>query len=245
MSRLRPFTWLMPYDVYERHKVVSSLLQSVLPLKESPFILDVGGRIDLLEQFLPYRVLSVNPDGTGAVYASGTALPFADDSFTAVVNIDTLEHLPPDIRLPFVRECLRVARRYIIIAAPYGSPKHIQHEKNLHTLYKNTHGHPHKYLSEHIRYELPSPTWLKELETAVVPASVQHFYAGDFIWQGKTFAQSIKAAQSPLLQAKWINLKNRITSLALLHPIHLTRTPTETTNRFYLLVQKQYDIKPG
>ncbi len=230
---------LMPYDVYERHKVVSSLLQSALPPQdEAPFILDVGGRIDLLEQFLPYRVLSVNLDGTGAVYASGAALPFAADSFTAVVNIDTLEHLPPDIRLPFVRECLRVAQQYVVIAAPYGSPEHIQHEKELHKLYQQVYGRPHQYLSEHIRYGLPAPAWLDEMETAVAPASVQRYYAGDFLWQGNTFARAIKASQQSFLRSKWTNFLNRLTSLALFHPIRLAQTPADTTNRFYLLIKK-------
>ena len=239
MIRLRPFTRLMPYDVYERHKVVSSLLQSALPPQEkAPFILDVGGRIDLLEQFLPYRVLSVNPDGTGAVYASGAALPFAEGTFTAVVSIDTLEHLPPGIRLPFVRECLRVARQYVIIAAPYGSPAHIQREKELHELYQKGRGRSHPYLSEHIRYGLPTPGQLDQIEQNISPATVTRYYAGDYVWQGHTFARAVRAAGQPRLQARLTNLYNRIISMAWLHPIRVTPTPTATTNRFYWLIQK-------
>ena len=240
MIRLRPFTRFMPYDVYERHKVVSSLLQSVLPPRGNDVsILDVGGRIDLLEQFLPYRVISVNPDGTGAVYASGIALPFAGETFTAVVNIDTLEHLPPAIRLPFIQECLRVTRQYVVIAAPYGNPEHIQHEKELHHLYMDIHGRSHQYLSEHIQHGLPTPAQLDQIEQAISPAIVTRYYAGDYVWQGKTFARAAQAANQPRFQARFTNLYNRITSMAGLHPIQLSSTPNATTNRFYLLIEKR------
>ena len=44
MSQLRLPTQLMPYDVYERHKVVGSLLQTVLASQnQPPLVLDVGG----------------------------------------------------------------------------------------------------------------------------------------------------------------------------------------------------------
>ena len=55
----------MPYDLYERHAVVSQLLRARLGDVADVHILDVGGRADLLERFLGYRVVSVNPDGSG------------------------------------------------------------------------------------------------------------------------------------------------------------------------------------
>ena len=241
--KLRAPVWLTPYDVYERHQVVSSWLQSAIPVSgekgEAPVILDVGGRIDLLAQFLPYRVVSANPDGTGAVVASGLALPFADNSFTAVVNIDTLEHLPPDIRLPLVRECLRVARQYVIIAAPYGSSEHIRHEKEMHEQYQAIHGRSHQYLSEHIRYGLPSPADLERIEQAIAPAQVTRYYAGDYVWQGKIFIRAARSAVRPRLAATLMYLYNRLSSLALFHPVRLAAAPHAATNRFYLFIEKR------
>jgi len=239
MIQLRLPTQLMPYDVYERHKIVGSLLQTALASQNTPpLVLDVGGRIELLEKFMPYRVISVNPDGTGAVYANGLTLPFADNAFAAVVNIDTLEHLPSAIRIPFIQECLRVTQQYVIIAAPYGSQAHIQHEKELHVLYQKSNGRSHPYLSEHIQYGLPTPAQLDQIEKAISPATVTRSYAGDYIWQGKTFARAAKAAKQPRLQARFTNAYNQIISMAFLHPIRLSPTPNATTNRFYLFIEK-------
>ena len=187
---------------------------------------------------MPYRVISVNPDGTGAVYASGVALPFADNSFAAVVNIDTLEHLPQEMRIPFIQECLRVTQQHVIIAAPYGSQAHIEHEKMLHAHYLKHNGRSHQYLSEHIQYGLPTPDQLDQIEEAIAPATVTRRYAGDYIWQGKTFARAAKAATQPRFQARFTNAFNRIVSMAFLHPIRLSPTPGATTNRFYLLIEK-------
>jgi len=125
----------MPYDSYERHAVVSQLLlEAVADSQEDTCILDVGGRVELLERFIPYRVISVNIDGSGNLSGSGCALPFVDSSFIAVVSVDTLEHLPRESRLPFLRECLRVARRYVVVAAPFGSEGHSECEKGADTL---------------------------------------------------------------------------------------------------------------
>lgn len=60
-----------PYDVYERHAVVSQLLQKEIGSNSREKVLDVGGRIDLLDRFLPYQTLSINPDGTGHILGDG------------------------------------------------------------------------------------------------------------------------------------------------------------------------------
>ncbi|VAW42980.1 hypothetical protein MNBD_CHLOROFLEXI01-4755 [hydrothermal vent metagenome] len=239
MIQLRPFTWLMPYDVYERHKVVSTLLQATLSPQDEEFvILDVGGRSELLKKFLPYPVLSVNPDGTGKICGDGLKLPFADNSFTAVVNIDTLEHLPADIRLPFIQECLRVSQKHLIIAAPYGSKGHIQLETELNNLHKQIVGRPHHYLSEHVEHGLPSPEHLANFAQQLLPAISQFHYAGDYRWQGRSFARAVQAHQQPRLLARLTNSYNQISGMALFHPITLSTTPKPNSNRFYLSVTK-------
>lgn len=231
-------TKLMPYDVYERHHVVSQLLEDALGQTQHARILDVGGRVELLEQFLPYDIVSVNPDGTGHLFASGTALPFASSSFDAVVSIDTLEHLPPNLRLPLLQECVRVCKQVVIIAAPFGSAEHIAHEKELDAYYRVVNGRSHQYLSEHIQHGLPTETDLNRFAQALQPTVSNFYYAGDFIWQGETFKRAIKARQQPIWQSKITNLYNRFSSMALFHSIDLANKANTQTNRFYLLITK-------
>ena len=227
-----------PYDVYERHAVVSQLLHKKLPSKEKQQILDVGGRIALLDRFLPYKTISINPDGTGHILGDGGKLPFAANSFNAVVNIDTLEHLPRPVRLPFIQECTRVSQQNVIVAAPFGSEAHIQLEKELNELHIRLLGQPHHYLGEHVEYGLPTAEQLEIFAEALRPFTSEFYYAGDFIWQGRSFARAVRAHQQPRLLAHFTNLYNRISGTALFHPISLTTKPTPTTNRFYLVITK-------
>ena len=229
---------LMPYDVYERHQVISQLLQQSLGAAQpDTLLLDVGGRIELLKRFIPYRIISLNTDGTGSVLGSGLSLPFADNTFDAVVNIDTLEHIPPNGRLPFLRECLRVARRTIIIAAPFGTPEHMAFEQSLNELYTAVNGRSHLYLNEHIQNGLPTPQHIQQFATALAPAKTSTYFAGNFVWQGNSFKRSIQAHRRPRLIAAATNLYNQISGMALFHPIKLSATPTSQTNRFYMVTQ--------
>jgi hypothetical protein len=228
----------MPYDLYERHTVVSRLLRQA-HTGEQALVLDVGGRAELLARFVPYRVISVNVDGSGNLAGSGLALPFAGDSFGAVVSIDTLEHLPRAKRLPFLRECLRVARRHALVAAPLGSPGHSQHEKQLGQLYRSVHGQPHTYLEEHVQCGLPGVADLDQLAAALPIASEQRFFAGDYVWQGKQFERAVLGHRRRGTWARLGNLYHQVASWALFHPVRLQDQPQATTNRFYWLLEKQ------
>ncbi len=233
-----PLRWL-PYDLYERHAVVSRLLRRALGDDRAVTVLDVGGRVGLLSRFLPvYRVTSINTDGTGHLLGSGLALPFPDDSFAAVVSVDTLEHLPPARRVPFLREGARVARRCLIVAAPFGSEQHRAYERHLDDLYRSAYGHPHPYLGEHIRYGLPTPDEIADFIRALPDARVEQFFAGDYRWQGRRFARSIAPGGRRGLLRRLSDMGDRLTGAALFHPIRLRREPTAATNRFYLLVSK-------
>lgn len=232
---------LMPYDLYERHAVVSWLLQETInDGQENNRVLDVGGRARLLERFVSYRVLSINTDGSGNLLGNGCVLPFADSSFIAVVSIDTLEHLPKESRLAFLRECLRVAQRYVIIAAPFGSEGHRECEKRLDSLYRSAHGEPHIYLNEHIRYGLPDIAEIDQLARNLEGASSRRFFAGDYVWQGKQFERAILGYRKQGMGARVWNLYNYVTTLAVFHPIRLREQPDDITNRFYLFIEKKY-----
>ena len=241
-------TLFMPYDLYERHSVVGRLLTDFLGIEKSQvMVLDVGGRAELLKQFLPnqseqagqrYQVTSINPDGTGDLIASGTAIPFKDGAFDVIVTIDTLEHLPQEERLPFLEECLQVARRGVIMAAPYGGEAHIAFERQLLERYQDVFGETHLYLSEHVEYGLPGPADLDRYEQAHKDVKVSRYYAGDYVWQGATFERGVLANTKKGITKKALNLYNQISSMALFHRVRLLREPVQTTNRFYLVFDK-------
>jgi hypothetical protein len=230
----------MSDDLYERHAVVSRLVRGKTgDNQEDVCILDVGGRAELLEQFLPYRVVSVNVDRSGDLLGDGCTLPFMDSSFIAVVSIDTLEHLPQEWRLPFLQECLRVAQHCVVVAAPFGSEGHKACEKQLNDLHRSVVGHPHIYLSEHIRYGLPGPNEIDLLARNLEGASVKRFFAGDYMWQNRQFERAVLANREQGWGRYLLGMYNRITAMALFHPVRLREHPDARTNRFYLLIEKR------
>jgi hypothetical protein len=230
----------MPYDIYERHTVVSQLLEeSIGDCQENVSILDVGGRSELLGGFLPYPTCSVNVDKSSDVVADGCALPIRDETFAAVVSIDTLEHLPRQRRSKFVQECWRVARYCAIIAAPFGSEEHEARERRIDALHRSVLGRSHLYLDEHIRYGLPGSDEIENLAQVLGNVDFTTFFAGDYTWQARQFERSIITEQKKGLLRRLWRAYNHLTSLALFHPIRLLKSPDLNTNRFYLLIQRR------
>ncbi len=149
----------MPFDQYQRYRLVSALVESLREGSEGLTILDVGGRTALLRQFLPadrITLVDVEPsDQPGLVLGDGSALPFADGAFDLVCAFDTLEHVPPQGRERFLSECLRVARRHVAIAGPYQAPEVEEAEVLLQRFLKDKLHVEHRYLEEHRHNGLP------------------------------------------------------------------------------------------
>jgi len=161
----------LPFDQYQRYELVRALLESVRADGERFRILDVGGRTALLREFLPLdqvELVDVVPSAVeGLVLGSGAELPFLDGTFDAVCAFDTLEHVPPPLRDDFVRECARVAGRYVILAGPYDSPRVAEAEETLLDFLRARLNWEHQYLLEHRENGLPSmPAALEIFEQA-------------------------------------------------------------------------------
>ena len=150
----------LPFDQFQRYELVRALLESVRAGGERFRILDVGGRTALLREFLPSDLIElvdvVPSEVEGLVLGSGAELPFKDASFDAVCAFDTLEHVPPSLRDDFVRECARVADRYVILAGPYDSPRVAEAEETLLDFLRARLDWEHQYLLEHRQNGLPS-----------------------------------------------------------------------------------------
>ncbi|MCS7060875.1 MAG: methyltransferase domain-containing protein [Anaerolineae bacterium] len=237
---MKPSHWLMSYDLYERHQVVGRMIAA--HRRADYRVLDVGGRVNLLSQFTACRVTSVNVDGSADVHYAGHRLPFADEAFDLVTAIDTLEHLPRSGRLSFVRECLRVSRQALILAAPFGSQGHQEAEARLNALFERLVGAPHRYLSEHVRYGLPD---MREIQSLIEQSGARFsnlLFAGDYrrecaffeaIVRNSTHRNAPKRIRPRLVAWIW-HLRSR----AILNPVKVTDHPLPHTNRFYLELLK-------
>lgn len=152
------------FDLHARYRALADVLQTSLPDGDAPrTVLDVGaGPSRLVEAFLPpgwATVVRTDVDAFGdpsiVVVPPGAPLPYPDGAFDAVVAMDVLEHVLPDQRDAFLRECLRVARGIAVIAAPLGSAEVRDAEARYGALYRDLVGRTEAFLDEHAAFGLP------------------------------------------------------------------------------------------
>lgn len=158
----------LPFDQYQRYRLVADLVGQIRKQKQPFHILDVGGRTALLREFLPTdRVTLVDLEPSGErdlVQGDGCRLPFKDGAFDIVAGFDTLEHVPPQHRAAFVTECARVSHGWVFIAGPYQTPEVDEAEELLVEFLAQKLGTRHRYLEEHRANGLPSRA---DVETAL------------------------------------------------------------------------------
>lgn len=149
----------LPFDQYQRYRLVADLLEELRGGGPPLRVLDVGGRTAVLRDFLEgarIEIVDLEPsDSAGLVLGDGAKLPFVDGAVDVVCAFDTLEHVPPALREAFVAECRRVARRWVVLAGPYESPRVARAEELLAEFLKDKLGVEHRYLAEHRRHGLP------------------------------------------------------------------------------------------
>ena len=149
----------LPFDQYQRYRLVADLVRSVARPGERLRVLDLGGRTGVLRRFLPqHDVVLVDVEASqepGLVLGDGSALPFADRAFDVLVACDTLEHVPVAGRAAFVAETARVARRYVVLAGPYRTERVAEAEQRLREFLRSKLGLAHRYLDEHATHGLP------------------------------------------------------------------------------------------
>lgn len=149
----------LPFDQYQRYRLVVDLVAPLAAARPGMRALEVGGRTALLRAFLPcarVHLVDVEPsDAPGLVLGDGSRLPFRDASFDLVAACDTLEHVPPERRDAFVRECARVSRGWVVLAGPYASPEVDAAEELLTAFLRDKLAIEHRYLAEHRALGLP------------------------------------------------------------------------------------------
>jgi SAM-dependent methyltransferase len=168
----------LDYDLYQRYSAAARILDRMLPGVATPVrILELGPNyLNPLPRFLdPTRmtftradVKPVSNDPDFLRIEADAPLPFADESFDAVVALEVLEHMPADRRRTFLTECMRVARRGGVFSCPNGVPEVVAAEAYAADSFRQRHGIEHPYLQEHRLFGLPHPieivTILREME---------------------------------------------------------------------------------
>ncbi len=148
----------LPFDQYQRYQVTAELIEG-FAVPPGALILEVGGGPGPLETFLPeFEVFVSDITGEHAgrfMLADGAALPFADQTFAAVVTLDVLEHVPAQYRKPFLAELLRVSADLVVLSAPFSSPELILAEEALNEFIRARFQGDFPTLDEHADNGLP------------------------------------------------------------------------------------------
>ena len=148
----------LPFDQYQRYEVAAALLAG-FEVPPGAWMLEVGGGPGPLEAFLPQYELFVS-DLSGAhlgrfLLADGASLPFADETFAAVVTLDTLEHVPARFREPFLAELRRVSADLVVLSAPFANADLEVAEEALNEFIRARFGGDFPTLDEHANNGLP------------------------------------------------------------------------------------------
>lgn len=219
---------LLPFDVYERHKRVANYID------KKNKVLDVGGGLQSLSRFSLAKITVSNIDA-GDIIADGKSLPVADQSFDVVTSIDVLEHIAKKDRQKFIDELLRVAKKKIILSAPFGSMEHIENEKKLLEDFKKKKKEV-PYLSEHVKLGLPTTD---EISSYLKGKRFKILYSGDFRLMTFIFKIHNNELKNPRLNKLfyWFKLFINLILNLVYYPFCFG-IKHKFTNRFYLIIDK-------
>lgn len=155
------------FSLYTRYRSLADAIGRFR--KNKPLsILEVGGKGSYLQLFLPEDNITLLDIQGGKeenyVQGDGRQLPFENKSFDMVVSTDVLEHINDQDRGQFIQEQIRVAKRGIVLAAPFYASEIVRVEREANLLYRKITNKDHPWLIEHIKCGLPS---IKKTEKAL------------------------------------------------------------------------------
>lgn len=149
----------LPFDQYQRYKIIQEAVDIIRDGNRCLKILDVGGHPGPAIGFFPGDEVTIldkeECDIPQYKKADALSLPFSDRSFDVVISADTLEHISTDKREIFLKELCRVSREFLCIAAPFDNPQVHEAERILFEFIKAKLGYEHHFLHDHLDYGLP------------------------------------------------------------------------------------------
>lgn len=220
----------LPYDVYERHKKVAEKITTI------DTVLDVGGELNHLSQFVKPQKLTVANLTTGDVIIKKSSLPFSDKSFDVICAIDVLEHIPKKNRGKFITNLMHIAKKKVILSFPIGTTEHINYEKRIYNLLTNK-GTNVQYLKEHIKFGLPKKD---EIENLTESYKTKIFYSGnlllnELLFRFYLFDPKVRIIRKTIYLAK---LLLNLISNPILYLFLSNKVYSKNVNRAYLIIFK-------
>jgi ubiquinone/menaquinone biosynthesis C-methylase UbiE len=148
-------------------------------------LLDVGGGDGTIFYFNKgndITVLDINETelskskklGLKTITASGSKIPFEDNSFDVVTSIASLEHVPPSERIPYLKELKRVAKKKVLIYFPTGTIGE-KYDRKLLKFRKLLHKKD-PWTEEHLTNGLPSIDLIQEVFSSYNIKKIQNAY---------------------------------------------------------------------
>lgn len=154
----------LPFDLYQRYKIIADLIEAVRDRGRIFSILEVGsGGHKTLGLFLPgdriyYLDKSFPPELAGKsefVTGDATNLPFNNGTFDLVISTDVYEHIVPGQRHRCLIELIRISKEMTVLAAPFNTGKVASYERRCNEHYRAIFSTDHPWLKEHIANGLP------------------------------------------------------------------------------------------
>jgi hypothetical protein len=162
-------------DGYSRYYSISNILRIVFGPKRVD-ILDVGGDSQWMSRFLDsvsvdYKLTIVDTreadfksSNPRLTYVQGDFFKIepADYSADVVMNTDVLEHIPPDLKVSFVNQCIKFANSVVIFSAPQEHPEVTLAEREIDNQYKKYTKKQQHWLKEHFEFGKPDPLMVEK-----------------------------------------------------------------------------------
>ncbi|CAG0958179.1 Ulvan-active sulfatase [Methanosarcinales archaeon] len=165
------YTLTIPFDQYQRYKIIADIINKYRQDEKIFKILDVGAGFEkTLKKFLPdddiyFFDKDYPPElKTRAKFITGDITKVdLSDSYDFVISIDAYEHISPISREGFINKLINLSKIATIVAAPFDTPGVRENEIFANEAYKLSHGIEYKWLHEHIHNGLPSLPFTLEL----------------------------------------------------------------------------------
>lgn len=156
-------TFSLPFDEFQRYKIVADIINLYRENNGKFTILDVGsGARRSLNKFLPTdditfldKEIPPNYQGKDIIVGDITCIEISQ-KYDFIVSIDTLEHISSDHRENFIQKILDCSKLATIIAAPFNTSGVGESELIINDLYKSVFNVDYPWLKEHIQNGLPN-----------------------------------------------------------------------------------------